>query len=358
MSWLEESDELHRRVRSFVAGEGQDDFDGLALDIARYQARWSPGFGRLYAERDAFRCAGDVPALPVDAFRLTRVAVHPPEADVARFATSGTTGSERGIHAFRTLETYSAIALRWAERALLAPPGAPRVVLALAPRPESPPESSLGFMLQLFHRHFDGRERATWLIEDGALKLDALERELDSARQSGERVLLCATSFALVLLLDELQGRRLPLPPASVVMQTGGFKGRVREVEPNQLGSEVAKTFAIPKSAIVGEYGMTELTSQLYEGTLPGAALATPPGIYVPPPWLSVTAVDPVALEPLPEGVEGLARFVDLGNVDSAVAILTMDRVRATGSGVELLGRAPGALPRGCSLAVEALLGG
>jgi hypothetical protein len=68
--------------------------------------------------------------------------------------------------------------------------------------------------------------------------------------------------------------------------------------------------------------------------------------------------VDPITLAPVPAGEVGLARFVDLANVDSAVAIVTRDRIRARDGGIELLGREPGAPPRGCSLAVDALLGG
>jgi hypothetical protein len=60
----------------------------------------------------------------------------------------------------------------------------------------------------------------------------------------------------------------------------------------------------------------------------------------------------------VPDGEIGLARFIDLANVDSAVAILTRDLVRRRDGGIELLGRSPGAPPRGCSLAIEALLSG
>jgi hypothetical protein len=66
--------------------------------------------------------------------------------------------------------------------------------------------------------------------------------------------------------------------------------------------------------------------------------------------------VHPETLRPVPAGEDGLARFVDLGNVDSAVAVVTQDMVRAAGDGVLLLGRKPGAMPRGCSLAIEEMV--
>jgi hypothetical protein len=122
----------------------------------------------------------------------------------------------------------------------------------------------------------------------------------------------------------------------------------------------VARCLGISERQVVGEYGMTELTSQLYEATLPGSSLEAAhggmPGVYFEPPWLRVVPVDPATLEPVAAGDVGIARIVDLGNVDSAIAIQTQDQVRRLQGGVELLGRAPGATPRGCSLAIEEFL--
>jgi hypothetical protein len=98
---------------------------------------------------------------------------------------------------------------------------------------------------------------------------------------------------------------------------------------------------------------MTELTSQLYEGCLPGGSLHGPSGVYCEPPWLRVVPVDPLTLTALRDGERGLAKIIDLGNVDSAVAVLTQDVVRRRGAGIELLGRSPEAPLRGCSLMLE-----
>src|SRR5262249_26293027 len=150
------------------------------------------------------------------------------------------------------------------------------------------------------------------------------------------------------------------LPEGSRAMHTGGFKGRSREVAPHELRAAMASTFGIATQCVVGEYGMTELSSQLYEGTLRASAgLPTPAtrhGVFVPPPWLRVAAVDPETLAPVPAGEVGILRFEDLANVDSALAVQTADRGRLVDGGVELLGRLPGAPPRGCSLVVAELL--
>lgn len=351
MSLVLESDALHARVRAFARGERSDSFEDLALDIARFQERWSPGYRRLCAAHGGLGGFETIPLVPCDAFRLARVAVHPPELDAARFVTSGTTGSERGTHALRTTETYSELALRSGEAALLSPGPKRRVVVALAKDPGEPGDSSLGFMLRVFMRAFDGRERQAWLLAEG-VDVAALERAAGDARASGEPLLALGASFALVALLDALGGGSFRVPEGSVVMQTGGFKGRSREVDPARLRADLARAFGISPEAVVGEYGMTELSSQLYEETLSGGE----PGVYVPPPWLRVRAVDPLSLRPLPDGEVGLAGFVDLANVDSAIAVLTRDLVRCRGRGVELVGRSAGAPPRGCSLALEALV--
>jgi hypothetical protein len=163
-----------------------------------------------------------------------------------------------------------------------------------------------------------------------------------------------ATSFALVHLLDAVQGDVLALPAGSRVMQTGRYKGRSREVPAAELRVATARLFAIDEGAIAGEYGMTELSSQLWEVTSGGTGAR---GVYAAPPWVRVVPVNPETLAPVPDGADGLARIEDLANVDSAVVVLAQDRVRRIAGGIELLGRASGAPPRGCSIAIDEMLG-
>jgi hypothetical protein len=360
-------------VRAFVAsslrGEATEPFDPLALALARFQARHIPALARLARARGvdlgAARAAAAIPAVPCDVFRLSRIAVHPASCDVATFRTSGTSAgvAARGEHPLRTTETYEMAAVGWAPR-FLWPDRADLAAWVLAPPISEQPDSSLGFMLDRFAHGFE--PRPSFLVhaaDDGhaAIDLDGVARAAVRAREAGWPVIVLATSFALVHLLDQAGGLDLRLPPWSRVMQTGGFKGRSREVAPDDLRRRVGEAFGVREDLVVGEYGMTELSSQLYEGTL-AAALGVGPaarhGVYFAPPWVRVDAVDPVSLEPLPAGEVGIARIVDLANVDSAVAIQTADRVRIAEGGVELFGRLPGAAPRGCSLAVDEMLGG
>lgn len=372
---LETSNRLHERVQRFADGDASDDFAALALDIARFQAEASDGFRRLVKARGArLETLDDIPPVPSDAFRLARVATYGPELDAVRFFTSGTTGAERGTHAMRRTDTYERLSLAFGRQALLGPTGR-AVVLALAPPLTEPPSSSLGYMMARFMEAFDAEplgasearfssaSSARWLLSENGVNLPGLEEAAAVAAQRARPLLLLGTAFALVRLLDDLAGARLALPAGSVVMQTGGFKGRSREVSMEELRAGVSDALQLAPERVVGEYGMTELTSQLYEGTIRESALAARqasarPGIYFEPPWLRVTPVDPVSLRPVAEGDVGLARFIDLGNVDSAVSVVTQDLVRRQQGGIQLLGRQPGAPARGCSLAIEALLHG
>jgi hypothetical protein len=211
-------------------------------------------------------------------------------------------------------------------------------------------------MLSLFARELGAPSslEQTYFMRDGALAADALGQRLAAA---GTRpALVLGTSFAFVHLLDALGGARLPLAPGSRVMQTGGFKGKSRQVEAGELRGAIASAFGVEERAVVAEYGMTELSSQFYEATLRSAA--APHGVYVEPPWARVVPVDPETLVPVSRGEIGIARIEDLMNVDSAFAVLAADRVRRVDGGFELLGRSPGASLRGCSIAVDEILGG
>ncbi len=355
------SDALHSRVLHFAL-RGAGTFESVALDIARFQVEEFSGHARLLAlgggRLDSLH---DVPAVPVEAFRLGRVAVHAEADDVARFETSGTTGHETGAHHFRTLTTCRTLAVELGRRHLLSPDVREATIVALAPAPRIPQRSSLGFMMSVLMEALDGRglgeptfdvtSDARWL--HGATLSSGVARAADVARARHEPLVVLGAAFAHAALLDALGGSRIALPEGSVAMVTGGFKGRAREVPEAALRESLATSLGLEPANIVGEYGMTELSSQLWE---PRSLRTGARPLYRPPPWLRVVALDAVTLEPVQTGRAGLACFVDLGNVDSALRVLTQDEVVVHDDGVELLGRARGAPPRGCSLALEAWL--
>ena len=306
---------------------------------------------------------------------------HPRGCDVAVFRTSGTSQGARGEHPLRTTETYELAALAWG-RLFLWPDRDDLRAFVLAPSIAEQPDSSLCFMFDRFAHalrrppvylvHVNprrspkpGRDTDTAAptpapAAQAILDIAGLERAAASARAEQTPALLLTTTLALVHVLDVADSADLRLPEGSRIMQTGGFKGMSREIAPDVLRRLVAHAFNVPKTHIVSEYGMTELSSQLYENTFAatlGKGPARPFGVYEPPPWVRVEPVDPTSLEPVAPGHTGIARIVDLANVDSAVAIQTADVVRLVDGRVELLGRLPNATPRGCSLAIDEMLG-
>jgi hypothetical protein len=370
MAWdPSESDALHGRalafVRSFEADAAMPEpFDALAADLARFQAAHVPGYARLCEARGAdpahFRRAADAPAVPTEAFKISRVSTFPAALEQVTFLTSGTTLGARGAHAMRRPSTYDTAALafgRWALTGGTPALPVPCPVLMLAPPPEELPDSSLTHMMHVFAGAFGAAPPgpADYFIRDGILELSALDARVARAMVARQSVLLLGTSFAFVHLLDAVADAGFRLPPGSRAMQTGGFKGRSREVDAAELRRDIAQALGVDPRAVVSEYGMTELSSQFYEATLRDASMK--PGVYVEPPWARVVPVHPESREPVAEGDPGIARIEDLMNVDSAFAVLAADRVRRVPGGFELLGRWPGASPRGCSIAVDELVG-
>jgi hypothetical protein len=160
---------------------------------------------------------------------------------------------------------------------------------------------------------------------------------------------LCGTAFSFVHLLDAWTDfPPLRLPPGSWLLETGGFKGRSREVPKAELYSGLSRHLGVPDAAIWNEYGMSELSSQAYaHGTA---------GRHVTPPWARVLVCDPATNREVPVGRRGLVRWFDLANVDSVFALQTLDLAERTPSGFGLIGRLPRTEPRGCSLGTEDLV--
>ena len=173
----------------------------------------------------------------------------------------------------------------------------------------------------------------------------------------GEPVCILGTAFALVHWLDALReaGTRFRLPAGSRLMDTGGFKGRSREVTREELYGAVEDRLGIPPAWCVNEYGMTEMSSQFYDGVA-GAAPAPADRLHAGPPWVRTQATDPETLRPLPHGEVGVLRHFDLANLSSVMAIQTADLGITSPDGFRVLGRARGAEARGCSLAMDDLL--
>ena len=355
-----EADALDARIRAAIAAYALDDaaFDALACDVFAHQFRWNAPYAAyarsLGVHADALpRRAVDLPAVPAAAFKDAVLCTVAPERAALWFETSGTTQTRSGRHYLETASLYEAASLAGFARSMLAVPGAPPQRYAmLVPDPLERPHSSLGYMMATV-----ARERAAetvWVLHDDALDVEALLTFARRANVDGAPLCLATTAFALVALLDELDARgiALPLPADSVVMETGGFKGRTRIVARDELYARAARAFAVDRSAIVAEYGMTELSSQYYDASWSRSGARR---VKEPVPWLRPIVVDGTGM-PLPAGIVGAIRHIDCANRSSVVAIDTEDLGAIVEGGLMLLGRDDGASLRGCSLDAEDLI--
>ena len=137
-------------------------------------------------------------------------------------------------------------------------------------------------------------------------------------------------------------------------METGGFKGRTREISRLELYAEIKRTLGVPAERIVNQYGMTELGSQFYDSVLRSPS---EPRRKLGPPWARVVIIDPETGHEAATGHLGIIVVVDLANTGSVLALQTGDLGRAVLDGFEVIGREPGAEERGCSIAADTLFG-
>ena len=341
-------------------GSALDDgaFDALALALYRYQvatnapyARFAAAAGFAAREPATWR---DIPAVPASAFRDAALATFDPSRAELTFHTSGSTGATPGTHFLQRAALYDAALLAGFDRFMLGD-GARLRFLNLVPDPRERPHSSLGYMMGRVARERGAGDAAFYLRGD-AVDAGALCGDLARAIADGAPVCIAGTAFAFVAVLDALAESRVTFActPGSRIMETGGFKGRTRVVERATLYREASARLGIPLDAIVAEYGMTELSSQYYDD--PAGRDHIEPRVKVAPPWLRAIVVDGDG-RPVPEGVVGAIRHVDLANRGSVIAVETEDLGALVGpAGLVLFGREQGAELRGCSLDAETLL--
>ncbi|HBZ69110.1 MAG TPA: long-chain fatty acid--CoA ligase [Deltaproteobacteria bacterium] len=308
----------------------------------------------------------DVPAVPSGAFKELALRSFAAEAALHVFRTSGTSVARRGELHLDTLALYEASVLPSFVVHVLPElvrggfPGERPRLRVLAPSPLEAPDSSLSHMFGVLLREFAAEDAigpSGFDIEGGELRFAGWLDALEDAMANDAPLVLCGTAFAFGHALDELEqrGTRLSLPAGSRVMETGGFKGRARELSPQALYARIEERLSIPPARIVNQYGMTELASQFHDSVLrfPGA-----PRRKLGPPWARVRLVDPGTGEEVSPGEVGVIVVHDLGNTGSVCAVETADLGRAVEDGFEILGREPGAEARGCSIAADEMLAG
>lgn len=361
---------LRDRFASWAASPGEalpeTGFNLLALELFAAQFAANESYRRLCHARRASPETVEhwtrIPAVPAAAFKEVEMTCLPPAARERVFHTSGATAQTPGrhFHSAESLALYEASLWPWFARHVLDDGGAiRRDWLVLTPPPALAPGSSLVHMLESARRRANvARTTCAGALDGGGAWVVDVRRAVEAlaeARQSGRPVCALGTAFNFIHLLDERAGGApapgFHLPPGSVVMETGGYKGRSRELPKAGLRALIASALGVPPSRIVCEYGMCELGSQAYDrvaGAPDGGGKPETRNFHFPP-WCRARIISPENGREVSDGEAGLVRVFDLANVFSVAAIQTEDLAVRRGAGFELLGRASRAEARGCS---------
>lgn len=310
------------------------DFEPRALELFRFQYANNLLY-RRYADTLGVNPAGvarliDIPFLPVSFFKTDAVTTTEFIPETV-FTSSGTTGMVSSRHEIKDLGLY-----RQSFRAAFTHfygTITEWCVIGLLPSYLERSGSSLVVMVDDLIKGSGHPQSGFYLYEQ-----EELYRVLQQLEARGQKTLLIGVTFAL---LDFAERYSLSLRH-TVIMETGGMKGRRRELTRPELHAFLSAHLGV--ETIHAEYGMTELLSQAYS---PGQ------GLFTCPPWMRMlvrTEDDP--LDVRPEG-EGILNIIDLANQWSCAFLATEDVGRVYSDGrFEVAGRVDNSDIRGCSLLV------
>lgn len=329
----------------FAVNDSQ--FEALALSVFQFQYQHNPVY-RLYVDElnvdpGSIQSIRQIPFLPVGFFKTHEVKTTAFQPQ-AIFESSGTSGSNVSRHFINDVS--------WYERSFLSTFNLfygnvkDYCIIGLLPSYAERKNSSLVYMTEKLIQ-WSGHKYSGIYLDEFA-KLEHVLKELE---QEHQKTWLIGVSFALLDLAEQLFDRRdMLVLNRTIVVETGGMKGRKEEMIRSELHDRIKKTF--PVGSIHSEYGMTELLSQAYSAG---------EGFFRSPPWMKVLArdeEDPLGVR-IPErerdAIGGAINIIDLANIYSCSFIATDDVGRFYPDGrFEVLGRMDGSDLRGCSLMVAA----
>ena len=313
----------------------ETEFEDLALQIFKFQFENNRVYRSfcdlLYKHPSDVKSLKDIPFLPIQFFKSHSV-LSSTESVQTTFTSSGTTGSNTSKHLITNLEIYDKSFKKGFKHFY----GNIQdyVVLALLPSYLEREGSSLIYMVDALIKQSNHAESGFYLNNLSELKNTSTK--LDS---EGKKVLLIGVSFAL---LDLVEAHQFQLKN-TIIMETGGMKGRRKELIREELHTILKEGFGVKN--IHSEYGMTELLSQAYsQGN----------GIFNCPNWMRIVTRDTEdAMTIQPSGKAGGINVIDLANINSCSFIATQDLGRVyENSSFEIIGRFDASDIRGCNLMV------
>ncbi len=319
-------------LQDIILHSNESKFEQIALELFRYQANhnqvYSEFIGHLGIHPDSVTSWLQIPFLPVETFKYRTIKTGIWD-EACVFESSGTTQGIASKHYIKSLEWYHNQCIRSFEFHF----GDINQYefFGLLPHYLERKHSSLVEMVRHFMHVSNEQHKDAFYQHDFA----ALYHALSTSDFSNKRPVIFGVSFAL---LDFAEAYTLDMEN-SIIIETGGMKGRRREIQKSQLIDALRSSF--PYASIWSEYGMAELHDQAY---------AFEDGLFRAPEYLKFCTSDPSnPLKIQDWGERGLINVIDLGNIHSVAFIQTGDIGRVFPNGeLELLGRSDVAELRGC----------
>jgi hypothetical protein len=351
-------------IKDFIQnGDNRNEnFLEIAKQLFTYQYQNNQAYRKFCRKRRinpaSIHSYSDIPPVPINAFKEATLACSPIEEAEAVFITSGTTNPEkRGKNIHRDLATYD-LSMKSFFKECIMPDTDRMKMIILFPSKEEMPNSSLAHYLDLAKKEF-GTSNSEYVVSQAGFNTEKLKQILLDSEKTNEPVCISGATFSFIQFLDECieNDIQFQLPLGSRIMETGGSKGRSRSMNSIELKKKLSQLFSIPEYACGNMYGMTELSSQIYNQDFRQHFLKDKgPSFSKPPHWMKTLIVDPETMVEKREGEKGIIVHYDLANINSVLGIMTEDVGIKEGQGFHLLGRAEGAEAKGCSLAVEQFL--
>ncbi len=313
----------------------QKQFEKIALKVFRFQYEnnlvYQEFCDHLKVDVHKVKSLQQIPFLPIQFFKSHRVLSNTDPIE-ATFTSSGTTGTTTSKHLVTDTSIYEESYRKGFSQ--FYGNVEDYVVLALLPSYLEREGSSLIYMVEDLIELSKQPESGFYLHNH-----DELIKKLIELDQSGQNVILIGVTYAL---LDLIEKRPFQLQN-TIIMETGGMKGKRKEMIREELHNELCSGFGV--SAIHSEYGMTELLSQAY-------SLGN--GVFECPSWMQILVRDTEdALTYIKDGKTGGINVIDLANINSCSFIATQDLGKKNpNNSFEVLGRFDNSDIRGCNLMV------
>ncbi len=329
-------DNVQEIKESIFEIDSDEKFSSAALEIFRHHMKNNPVYSTyvklINRNRNSINDISKIPFLPIGFFKSGKVLSGGANAELV-FESSQTTGQSPSCHYVSDKDVYVNSFSKCFELFFGKP--SQYCILALLPSYMERKNSSLVFMAESLISQTKNQSSGFFLND-----YKELSKRLQYLESKGNKIILLGVAFAL---LDFAENYPLHLKN-TLIIETGGMKGRRKEITRTELHAILKKAFGVQE--IYSEYGMTELLSQAY---------SSGDGFFRSPPWMKIMIRNPYdPFELLPIGQTGAINIIDLANIHSCAFVQTDDlgKLHPDGS-FEVLGRVDNSELRGCNLMVE-----